>query len=168
MAPVMLTEAEANALITAGQIVLKNKDRSFVTDYASAIIKIKAQLSGNTKDRIEKLSNLIAIRQNPEGETTSHYLAAMQLAITNLNPVIISYRSEGQEDAVRRTIEPLAVYSTNENWILIAFCRLRDEVRSFRLDRIVNAEVLHENFKSHDFDFAAYYAYYRKKYFDTL
>jgi predicted DNA-binding transcriptional regulator YafY len=167
MAPVMLTEAECNALITAESMVIKNKDISFVNNYASAITKIKAQLNPATKDKIEKLSGLISFRQNLSQDITSHYLSEMQLAITNFNPVKIEYRSENQPEILTRVIEPLAVYSTNENWILIAFCRLRDEIRSFRLDRISKSEVLSETFKSHNFDFEEYYAYYRKKYFDN-
>ena len=167
MAPVMLTEAECNALITAESMVIKNKDISFVNNYASAITKIKAQLNPATKDKIEKLSGLISFRQNLNEDITSHYLSEMQLAITNFNPVKIEYRSENQTETISRVIEPLAMYSTNENWILIAFCRLRDEIRSFRLDRISKSEVLPETFKSHNFDFEEYYAYYRKKYFDN-
>lgn len=167
MAPVMLTEAECNALITAESMVIKNKDISFVNNYASAITKIKAQLNPATKDKIEKLSGLISFRQNLNQDITSHHLSEMQLAITNFNPVKIEYRSENQTETISRVIEPLAMYSTNENWILIAFCRLRDEIRSFRLDRISKSEVLPETFKSHNFDFEEYYAYYRKKYFDN-
>jgi predicted DNA-binding transcriptional regulator YafY len=37
LAPVMLTEREANALITAEQLVLNNKDSSFIKDYSEAI-----------------------------------------------------------------------------------------------------------------------------------
>ena len=33
--PVMFTENEANALITAEQIILKNKDQSFVDNYSN-------------------------------------------------------------------------------------------------------------------------------------
>src|SRR5690606_34489127 len=40
--PVMFTEAQANALIIAEQLVLKNKDTSFIKDYTEAIDKIKA------------------------------------------------------------------------------------------------------------------------------
>src|SRR5690606_34845709 len=42
--PVMFTEAQANALIAAEQLVLKNKDASFVRDYSEALEKIKAVL----------------------------------------------------------------------------------------------------------------------------
>lgn len=37
--PIMFSESEANALITAEQLVLKNKDASFVKDYTEAITK---------------------------------------------------------------------------------------------------------------------------------
>lgn len=167
MAPVMLTEAECNALITAESMVIKNRDISFVNNYASAIIKIKAQLNPAAKDKAERLSGLISFRQNLNQDITSHHLSEIQLAITNFHPVRIEYRSENQSETLTRVIEPLAMYSTNENWILIAFCRLRDEIRSFRLDRISRSEVLEETFKSHNFSFEEYYAYYRKKYFDN-
>ena len=40
--PVMFSESQANALILAEQLVLKNKDTSFIKDYTEAIDKIKA------------------------------------------------------------------------------------------------------------------------------
>ena len=49
--PVMFTEEQANALILAEQLVLKNKDTSFIKDYSEAIDKIKAVLGHNTKDK---------------------------------------------------------------------------------------------------------------------
>ena len=42
--PVMFTEKQANALILAEQLVLQNKDASFVKDYSEAIDKIKSIL----------------------------------------------------------------------------------------------------------------------------
>lgn len=42
--PVMFTESEANALITAEKLILKNRDASFVKEYSEAINKIKSVL----------------------------------------------------------------------------------------------------------------------------
>lgn len=56
--PVMFTEAQANALITAEQLVLKNKDTSFIKDYTEAVDKIKAVLKYSIKDK----ANLLAER----------------------------------------------------------------------------------------------------------
>ncbi|MCZ4244839.1 helix-turn-helix transcriptional regulator [Pedobacter punctiformis] len=62
--PVMFTESEANALITAEQLILKNKDASFVKEYTGAIFKIKSVLKNNTKDKANLLANRIVFRQN--------------------------------------------------------------------------------------------------------
>ena len=40
--PIMFTEQEANALITAEQLISKNKDKSLVNNHSNAISKIKA------------------------------------------------------------------------------------------------------------------------------
>jgi predicted DNA-binding transcriptional regulator YafY len=57
--PIMFSESEANALITAEQLVLKNKEASFVKEYTEAIGKIKSVLRSNTKDKANLLSNRI-------------------------------------------------------------------------------------------------------------
>lgn len=45
--PVMFTEEEANALITAEQLLLKNKEQSLVEHYKSAVTKISSYDSRN-------------------------------------------------------------------------------------------------------------------------
>lgn len=39
--------------------------------------------------------------------------------------------------ATRRDVEPVMFLAGEEAWYLVAWCRLRDELRAFRLDRIV-------------------------------
>ena len=58
----MFSQEEANALITAEQLVLKNKDTSFVDHYTNAITKIKAVLKYSQKDKADLLSKRIVFR----------------------------------------------------------------------------------------------------------
>ena len=160
--PVMFTETEANALITAEQLIIKNKDISFVNSYIDAIVKIKAILKYTLKDKTEILSNRIHFRVNPENQFTSNHLSIIQLAITNFNLVKIKYQAEDNLTTTR-TIEPLGLYSTQENWILIAYCHLRKANRAFRLDRIKALDVLNETFPSRDFDLKTYFESYKKE-----
>lgn len=53
--PMMFTESEAHALITAEQFINKNKDASFREEYKSAITKIKSVLRHTQKEKIELL-----------------------------------------------------------------------------------------------------------------
>ena len=152
----MFTENEANALITAEQLVRKNKDASLVKDYTDAIHKIKAVLRNNTKDKANLLSERILSAQNLENSRTSNNLSILQLALTNFNLVQIQYYSPYNDETTQRTIEPFAIYTTQENWLLIAFCRLRKDYRSFRLDRIKSLLVLTDSFEKHKITFEEY------------
>jgi predicted DNA-binding transcriptional regulator YafY len=165
--PVMFTESEANALITAEQLIIKNKDASFVKEYSEAINKIKAVLRNTTKDKVNLLSNRIVFRQNTKNDRTSNYLSTLQLALTNYNLTKIKYHSKDTNQTTERIIEPFAIYSTQENWLLIAFCRLRNDFRAFRLDRIQSLNVLTDNFEPHKITLQEYFEICKAKYFST-
>ncbi|MEP6712287.1 MAG: YafY family protein [Ferruginibacter sp.] len=163
--PVMFTESEANALITAEQLILKNKDASFVKEFTEAISKIKSVLRYNTKDKANLLSNRIVFRQNINNDRTSNHLATLQLALTNFNLIEIKYHSSDNDQTTTRVIEPFAIYCTQENWILIAFCRLRNEFRAFRLDRIQQLNTFNEKFQPHKVSLQEYFEICKEKYF---
>lgn len=163
--PVMFTESEANALITAEQLILKNKDASFVKEYSEAINKIKSVLRNNTKDKANLLSHRTIFRQNADNDRTSNYLSILQLALTNFNLVKIKYHSLDTNQTTERTIEPFAIYSTQDNWLLIAFCLLRKDFRTFRLDRIQNLTTLNEQFEPHKITLQEYFEICKEKYF---
>lgn len=146
--PVMFTESQANALILAEQLVLKNKDASFVKDYSEAIDKIKAVLRQNVKNNVNFLAERTLFDQNNNRERNSHYLSDLQFALTNFYLIRMDYTNEANESS-NRLIEPFALMNSKENWILLAWCRLRTEFRFFRLDRIQKLDVLSEEFTPH-------------------
>jgi predicted DNA-binding transcriptional regulator YafY len=55
----------------------------------------------------------------------------------------ISY-TDRDGGATERDVEPMGFVGKGDNWYLIAWCRLRDGLRAFRGDRIVQAEPLVE------------------------
>ncbi|MCW3463508.1 helix-turn-helix transcriptional regulator [Chitinophaga nivalis] len=146
--PVMFTESEANALILAEQLVLNNKDASFVKDYTDAIEKIKAVLRYTEKHKANLLTERTRYTQNINRERTSNNLSTLQFALTNFQLVQIEYMNE-EGNLSSRIIEPFALLSTQENWLLVAWCRLRKDFRYFRLDRIQQAKLLAERFTPH-------------------
>ncbi|KQB99828.1 YafY family protein [Pedobacter sp. Hv1] len=163
MPSVMFTESEANALITAEQLILKNKDASFVRDYVEAIGKIKSVLRNHTKDKVNLLANRTLSGQNADNNRTSNNLSTLQLALTNFNLVKIKYYSPENNQTTERTIEPFAIYTAQENWLLVAFCRLRNDYRAFRLDRVESLLVLDQTFEPHQITFEMYFEICRKK-----
>jgi len=147
--PVMFTEKEAYALITSEQIILKNKDASLVDEFSKAISKIKSVLRNSSKAKTELLTDRMFIGKNFEAQLTSKSLIDIQMALTNYQLIKITYKSPDGTNS-ERVIEPFAMYhNTQEDWTMIAFCRLRNDFRSFRLDRMTNMEVLGDHFEPH-------------------
>ncbi|MFB6456288.1 helix-turn-helix transcriptional regulator [Chitinophaga sp. Hz27] len=157
--PVMFSESQANALILAEQLVLKNKDTSFVKDYTEAIDKIKAVLRQPEKDKANLLADRTRFEQNINRERNSNNISQLQFALTNFLLIKVKYSNE-QHKASDRVLEPFALISTNENWLLIAWCRLRKAFRYFRLDRITRLEILSENFTPHKMTLQEYFDKY--------
>jgi predicted DNA-binding transcriptional regulator YafY len=154
--PVMFTESQANALILAEQLVLKNKDASFIKDYLEAIDKIKAVLGHKVKDNVNLLAERTRFTQNFNNERNSNNLSDLQFALTNFYVTRIDYINEASQTS-NRLIEPFALLSTQENWLLVAWCRLRNEFRFFRLDRIKKLEMLTEKFNPHKMTLQEYF-----------
>ncbi len=148
--PVMFTENEANALITAEQLVLKNRDSSLIKEYTGAVNKIKAILLFSTKEKTDLLSKRIAVSPAMPNTSMSNSLTLIQNAVTTFKVLNITYHSEGKDEITKRDIEPFALYyNLQESWTLIAFCRLRKDYRMFRLSRILRIEPLDLSFTPH-------------------
>lgn len=158
--PVMFTEAQANALITAEQLVLQNKDASFIRDYAEAIEKIKSVLKYSQKDKVNLLSERTRFHQNINRERNSNNLSELQFALTNFLLTKIDYVN-ADDQVSSRIIEPFALLST-DNWLLVAYCQLRQEFRFFRLDRIQKVHLLSAKFEPHKMTLQEFFDKYHR------
>ena len=160
--PIMISEEEANALVISEKLILNQGDTSLIKDFNSLLFKIKATLKNFEKDNISKLENRIESSTEIE-KYSSHWLSLIQKAITNTNVLQIEYYSIYKEENTKRNIEPLAIYFTQNAWILVAFCRLRKEEREFRLDRILKLTTTLDTFKyQQDFTLKKYIEKYNE------
>ncbi|HTN45457.1 MAG TPA: YafY family protein [Flavipsychrobacter sp.] len=154
--PIMFTESQATALVLVEQLVLKNKDASLIKDYTEAIDKIKAVLRNTVKDKVNLLADRTRYDCNVHIERSSNYLSDLQFALTNFLLVSMQYGNEAGKITTRQ-VEPFALLSTQETWLLVSWCRLRKEFRYFRLDRIKKMEILSEHFTPHKMTLQEYF-----------
>ncbi|MEE9364892.1 MAG: YafY family protein [Cellulophaga sp.] len=157
VAPVQFTEKQANALITAQHLVNQSNDASFVNDFEEALTKIKSVFRSSVQEKSELLSGKIYVFNRKNENISSNALSEIQLAITNFNYAEINYRKANDTNISFRKIEPCAFYSSDNKWILIAWCHLRTEYRSFRIDRIQHFKILQEKFEDRKFSIEAYF-----------
>jgi predicted DNA-binding transcriptional regulator YafY len=87
---VMFTENEANGLITAEHLVLKNRDSSLIKEFTEAVNKIKAVLLYSTKEKADLLSKRIAVSPALQNTNTSNSLTLIQNASTTFKVLNIT------------------------------------------------------------------------------
>ena len=100
-------------------------------------------------------------RRNSGQRKRMHYspnlLGCINNALDNKKMATLEYESRDYEVSTRQ-IEPMAVIYKNRKRHLVAFCHLRNEYRTFRLDRInllkVNRDTFtpREGFKVEEFE----------------
>lgn len=163
--PLMFTEAEANALITAEHLINKTKDTSLSKHFQDAVVKIKSVIRPGIKAKSDLLSDRILILGKGNSNQTSNSLSELQSTITNHTVTKIVYQKPDDSLATSRFIEPHVLCYLNENWILIAWCRLRNDFRAFRIDRMQKIEFHNTTFKSRDTDLKKYFASWPKNIF---
>lgn len=157
VAPVQFTEKEANALITAQHLVNRSNDSSFVADFEEALTKIKSVFRSSILEKSEVLNKQLHIFDTRKESISSNALSELQLAITNFNYTEINYRKADDPNISFRKIEPCAILSTENKWILMAWCHLRKDYRAFRIDRIQHFKILREQFEDRKFNMRDYY-----------
>ena len=73
----------------------------------------------------------------------------VEQAIVERRVVRLVYRDRVGK-ASERVVEPMAVVGRRDQWYLTAWCRLRDGVRHFRLDRIADATLTRDTAPERD------------------
>jgi predicted DNA-binding transcriptional regulator YafY len=140
--PVMFTSKEAAALLLAGKLIPHLSDKTVESAFADAMYKIKAVLKGQEKELLDKLDGVIKVymgmSQPPHIEHI--FLQDIQKALVEQQVIQIDYFAHYNQQTNQRHVEPIALLFYAMNWHLIGFCRLRNEFRDFRLDRIRKLE----------------------------
>jgi len=146
--PVMFTPDEAGSLLLAGKLIEKMADQSIDQGFKSALEKIRAILPEKEKFYLQKLDDGIEVFFNSNlnsSDTIRNIIPEIQRALANKLVVNIDYHSlHKNETVVNRSVEPIVLCFYSMNWHLIAYCRLREEFRDFRIDQIKKISITNE------------------------
>jgi predicted DNA-binding transcriptional regulator YafY len=157
--PVMFTKEEAIAFLTAEKLVEKFTDSSTYSIYQSALFKIKAVLKTDDKDHIDHMDNFIEVLSNsylPHEKENKDFLQLILRSINLRKKISMEYFAIHSQENSTREIEPVGVYLMANEWYLIAFCLLRNDYRTFRVDRIKQLQLLQDDFSKEHPDLKTY------------
>ncbi len=136
--PVMFTREEATAFLTAEKFVEKLTDTSTMEHHKSAMYKIRAILKTAEKQLLEEIDDSIEVLKSHAQlavKNTDHIQTLLN-SIARKQVLTINYFANHSQEHTKRDIEPIGVFFKDSAWHLIAFCRMRNDYRDFRVDRI--------------------------------
>ena len=144
--PVVFNREEASALLLGAKFIEKGSDSNIIQTYGQAMEKVKAVLKYSDKEYLENLEKRVAIRPSPvPKDFPDSHIAEIQLAIATNKLMSMTYYSHYADKTTQREVEPLGMVFYSGRWHLIAFCRLRQDLRDFRADRIQKVEIRAES-----------------------
>lgn len=126
------------------------------TDKYSLLVKrIKAKVEACLTDAVRKQSRFtpptthIDIAMTQEQERAEQFYGVIENAATNCRCLELTYDSI-KSGPTQRVVEPYFIIFKGSAFYFVALCRLRDEFRTFRLDRVVDVKLTDERFIKRD------------------
>ena len=141
--PLMFDREEIAALVLGARMVEAWGGTQLTEAANRALRKIEAVLPATLRENIDDVLLYAPGFRAPaevRRKLDSLHAAAQQRRI-----VLLAYCREDGQPSVRR-VHPLALYFWGGVWTLTAWCELRTDFRSFRVDRVEHADVLDEIF----------------------
>ena len=145
--PVMFTREEAIALLTAEKLAAQRTDSKTAQLSAAAMDKLRAALRRTDRDHLETIAPHIQVLEPATQSGNANAYQQLVTAVTAHRVVFLSYCAAETGLIVDREIEPIGLY-LSQHWHVVAYCRLRQAFRDFRLDRIKELTITAEIFIS--------------------
>lgn len=133
--PVMFSKEEATAFITAEKLVDKMADSPTADRYKDAMYKLRSVLRSEEKGMLEDIEDVIYIHKYKQ-RNKPKYMYEVLKSISDEQAVQLEYEAGYKQEVTTRTVEPVGIYFISDNWHLVGWCKLRNDYRDFRLDRI--------------------------------
>lgn len=139
--PLMFDRRELSAIELGLRFVSTYSNRSMSLAASSAMSKVRTSLP---RGSIEKNTTLPLFVPNKEG-TRALSFEHVFAAIEERRKIHIFYNDANSSES-ERVVWPLGVFFWGSAWTVLSWCELRQDFRSFRLERIVQINVLDENY----------------------
>jgi predicted DNA-binding transcriptional regulator YafY len=142
--PLMFKEQEIEALVLGARIVESWADPELARAASDVIAKVQAVITDRLRDYMANTALLAPPHHYME--PISFDMAELRRALRSQLKVRFCYR-DAQAEESERTVRPLCLAYYGPVWMLSAWCELRDDFRTFRLDRIAGFSVTAERFR---------------------
>jgi predicted DNA-binding transcriptional regulator YafY len=142
--PLMFDQDELEALVLGARIVQSRGDAGLARAAETLLAKVEAVVPERARARLETAAfHAFDFRTSAQAKET---LGHLRLAIRERRRIRFAY-TDRQAEATERTVMPLGLFFWQSSWTVAAWCELRSDFRSFRIDRIEELELLDDVFE---------------------
>jgi predicted DNA-binding transcriptional regulator YafY len=122
-----------------------------------ALAKVSRVLPARARERIHAMSTHVHLGTPGQfARPAAALLLTLTEAIHHQQRLDLAYRAY-DGTTTQRKVEPYGITGWRGHWYLIGYCHLRQDYRTFRLDRMQQAAVLAETFeRDPEFDYRTY------------
>jgi predicted DNA-binding transcriptional regulator YafY len=139
--PLNFTASEAAAIALA---MARSGPMPFDGAARTALHKVVAAMSASGRSGAADLLARIHLLHAGQELLAGPVVRAVEQALIEQRVLCLDYRDKHGQPTLARRVEPLGLVGAERDWYLVGWCRLRDAVRVFRLDRITTVELTAE------------------------
>ncbi len=137
--PLSLTPEQAAAVAVA---LAAQPDGPYAAEGRGALERVLAALEPDPRRREALVTSTLLVRV--EAERAAAVRTQLEQGLAQHRVVVLTYR-DGKGVATRREVEPQLLARTVDREYLVAWCREREAIRWFRIDRVASAELTDES-----------------------
>ena len=148
--PLLFSAEEATVLYMGANLVRDVWGQTYDDAVTAVTAKLDNVLPDDLRYEVREAQQILIVggllgRDYRPWEPVLHTL---RQCIVQRNCVRLLYRALGRDQDTERVVEPYALAFQWGLWYLIGFCRLRGDLRTFRVDRIKGAAATQDSFTS--------------------
>ncbi len=149
MPPLMFTEEEALAL-NLGLLAARRLGLAMTAPaIEGALAKIDRVLPETLRGQVQAVQETLGLvdifAKRPDSAPESSVVLTLSTAVQQKRRVFMGYQS-GQTERTERDVDPYGLIFHAGRWYTLGYCHLRQGLRTFRLDRVLQIELLETTF----------------------
>jgi len=143
------SDAEIYALLTM-QRLLERLQPGLLDPHVEPLLERLQAVIGSGVHPTEEIRKRIRILHLAQRSLPLKHFQVAATALLERKRLRIAYYSRARDEETRRDISPQRLVHYRENWYLDAWCHLRQDIRSFAVDAIREAQALEERAQAVD------------------
>lgn len=112
-----------------------------------ALTKLERYANREQREQVDRHRAGLEVLQGPADPALEPFLRTLEQSAADGRTLVMAYQSGRQKGPTERRLDPYGLIHWKGRWYVAGYCRLRGEIRSFRVDRIMSLGETEETFE---------------------